>query len=536
MLKTIAGGHRKAFILQSILCLLSLALLSSLVDATRVYNSEKYKENLVVEVLPEGKVFSDFVFESNFNHESLNSTSYRLLPKSLGEILNSFDVNSLILTFTNGRWNYMDWGFREISSQSGAQLAASFLTYDSTGEKWKKLTYAMAGLFCASLNFINEKNTVEPTISLGRLGNINKNPFRYAALPGEAVCTENLTPWTKLLPCTSKSGLATLLNAHKLFDSDYYSMSLSVDRKCSNEDCTSHHWKIIQRLSVVENVKRLSIHEEWTLSTLFGGNVDKLCPFADSTEISLIGEATHSPLEPATNVTNLFDRKVYHYDHKGFLGKSIGLRYPVGDFYRNDATVHYPCPLRMVRQLSGYGGIDGGILINIENHGALTIEATLFSMIPWYLTPYIHTLKTTVLGSEEKNTIKRAYYQAPLDRGRPASVELSLTIPPKTFITISLDFHKQLLQYSEYPPDANRGFDLSSTILTIESQSGDDFYLEGESLYSTSHLITMPTPDFSMPYNVITLTCTIVALFFGSAVNMLARNIVPIVISKTSKI
>lgn len=28
--------------------------------------------------------------------------------------------------------------------------------------------------------------------------------LRYAMLPREVVCTENLTPWKKLLPCTSK--------------------------------------------------------------------------------------------------------------------------------------------------------------------------------------------------------------------------------------------------------------------------------------------------------------------------------------------
>lgn len=29
----------------------------------------------------------------------------------------------------------------------------------------------------------------------------------------------------------------------------------------------------------------------------------------------------------------------------------------------------------------------------------------------------------------------------------------------------------------------------------------------------------LPMPDFSMPYNVITITCTILALFFGQLVN-----------------
>jgi phosphatidylinositol glycan class T len=33
--------------------------------------------------------------------------------------------------------------------------------------------------------------------------NLNRH-VRYSALPRESVCTENLTPWKKLLPCSSK--------------------------------------------------------------------------------------------------------------------------------------------------------------------------------------------------------------------------------------------------------------------------------------------------------------------------------------------
>jgi hypothetical protein len=33
--------------------------------------------------------------------------------------------------------------------------------------------------------------------------------------------------------------------------------------------------------------------------------------------------------------------------------------------------------------------------------------------------------------------------------------------------------------------------------------------------FADSVLLQCPTPDFSMPYNVITMTCTVLALFFG---------------------
>ena len=47
-------------------------------------------------------------------------------------------------------------------------------------------------------------------------------------------------------------------------------------------------------------------------------------------------------------------------------------------------------------------------------------------------------------------------------------------------------------------------------------------------LHTIPLLVPMPTPDFSMPYNVITLTCTIIALFFGSIFNNTIRSFHPV--------
>ena len=39
--------------------------------------------------------------------------------------------------------------------------------------------------------------------------------------------------------------------------------------------------------------------------------------------------------------------------------------------------------------------------------------------------------------------------------------------------------------------------------------------------------MTLPTPDFSMPFNVICLTCTVVAIAFGSIHNLSTRQLLP---------
>ena len=48
----------------------------------------------------------------------------------------------------------------------------------------------------------------------------------------------------------------------------------------------------------------------------------------------------------------------------------------------------------------------------------------------------------------------------------------------------------------------------------------------GSEVRTTSLLLSLPTPDFSMPYNVIIFTSTVMALAFGFIFNLLVRRFV----------
>lgn len=54
----------------------------------------------------------------------------------------------------------------------------------------------------------------------------------HGMLPNEVVCTENLTPFLKLLPCKGKAGISSLLDGHKLFDASWQTMAIDVQRNC----------------------------------------------------------------------------------------------------------------------------------------------------------------------------------------------------------------------------------------------------------------------------------------------------------------
>lgn len=78
---------------------------------------------------------------------------------------------------------------------------------DEIDTAWIGLVNSLSGLFCSSFNFVTLTNTIQPLWTFSpeglNLGGTNASHQRYANLPREIVCTENLTPWKKLLPCES---------------------------------------------------------------------------------------------------------------------------------------------------------------------------------------------------------------------------------------------------------------------------------------------------------------------------------------------
>ncbi|KAG5463534.1 MAG: GPI transamidase component PIG-T, partial [Olpidium bornovanus] len=159
--------------------------------------------------------------------------------------------------------------------------------------------------------------------------------------------------------------------------------------------------------------------------------------------------------------------------------------------------------------LLGYGQERGGIRLELHNAGNVSLPAEVFQSVPWFLKVHLHTLHAAISGVPRPDVVERVYFQPALDRGRPAVLEMEVEVPPRSAVALEFDFEKVFLKYTEHPPDANRGFDLGD--VSLIGMTGYQ-----QRVYTGNLLVSLPTPDFSMPYNVITLTCTLVALFLGS--------------------
>lgn len=89
------------------------------------------------------------------------------------------------------------------------------------------------------MNFIDSTRTTSPVVSFEPLGDHSTSDqlhLLHGTLPGEVVCTENLTPFLKMLPCKGKAGISSLFDGHKLFDASWQSMSIDVRPICPSTE------------------------------------------------------------------------------------------------------------------------------------------------------------------------------------------------------------------------------------------------------------------------------------------------------------
>lgn len=99
---------------------------------------------------------------------------------------------------------------------------------------------------------------------------------------------------------------------------------------------------------------------------------------------------------------------------------------------------------------------------------------------------------------------------------------------------MTMDVTKAFLRYTEHPPDAQRGWDLPPAVFVpIRSdREGSD---ELERIYTSILLVDLATPDFSMPYNVIIMSSTLITFIFGSIFNLLTRKFVVVKVEGEEK-
>ncbi|KAJ3515829.1 hypothetical protein NLJ89_g1507 [Agrocybe chaxingu] len=499
--------------------------------------SELFTEKLTINSLQDGKVASKFTFTALLKGASPRdpktldgedeSQHYTLFPLALGQILREYGVTELHLTLNAGNWNYDRWGY---PGESGVGTGAELWAWMGDGasktvdERWKGLRNALAGLFCASLGSLDELRTTSPAESFVPEGSLPRwdaaHQIRHASLPSEHVCTENLTPFLKLLPCKSLSGIASLLNPHRLFDADWHGMGVHV---------LWHEGEGVEvRLTfqAVSDPLRslLGKKQDWSFQSLYDRTIHRACPVAQSSEVvvSLPTNAVYA-IQPEPHAV---ERNLAVYD-VNTIDKPLNIRliwpdpftYPLE--YHSDST-----PFSVKRMLRGSSQAWGQLSVVITNHRSTEVKTLYLETMPWLVQFYLHTIQTRVNGVIKDGVFSNLTYIPSVPHSRPTTFQVLLTLPPKSTVEITMEVTKAFLRYTEHPPDAQRGWDLPPAVFTpveVMENGSSSPPLMGR-IYSSTLLVDLATPDFSMPYNVIIFTCSVVAFSFGSIFNLLTRK------------
>lgn len=181
----------------------------------------------------------------------------------------------------------------------------------------------------------------------------------------------------------------------------------------------------------------------------------------------------------------------------------------------------------------------------VDSSNDCSIKAVVFQVVPWYVKVYYHSLEVFIDGNSKaiSEVVDKIHVTPSEDKLLPGTMEMLLKFPcSMQLATLTLDFDKGFLHIDEYPPDANQGFDIPSALVSFPEFNSSRSYPEADPLfvspllenfkedgvvksYTEVLLVPLTTPDFSMPYNVITFTCTVLALYFGSLLNALRRRI-----------
>ncbi|KAH8261724.1 hypothetical protein KR044_009715, partial [Drosophila immigrans] len=529
-------------------------------------SDEQFHEELVVRPLAGDHVNTYFQFTTRWHYGDRNNLYHtQLTPRVIAEILQSYDVKELHISLTQGLWRYESWGYPIVDATGGAELWAWFsarnLTNDEVNKQWMQLANVFSGVLCSSLNFVDNTNSIAPRHIFRPqfMQSVDEQQqseqfVRYATLPREIVCTENLTPWKKLLPCGSASGLATLLNSGYVHNTKYHSLGLKVRTLCDRQDGDNCIVELTQTANLVYDLKLLEqSNSDFSLRRLFGMGLNGYCELATSSHIyvqrSEQGERFQLVPAPPLNVSStrgghnvlygVYDMQLLFEAAPDASTRLFNIAW-LSDkgVRRSDSALALP-PLYAHRYLLGNGQKRGRIATEIRNTHYEALPVVLLELVPWYVHAYLHTLRIRRKGqprqeyTDEELPFKLLQYAPGKQRELATHLEIGFVLPAQSSALITIEVDYLLLKWLEYPPDANHGHYIGAAVISSQLPMGRNYSalpLEGHlfkdslnasrpsytlTLRTEALIVSLPTPDFSMPYNVICLACTVVALAFG---------------------
>ncbi|CAD5221342.1 unnamed protein product [Bursaphelenchus xylophilus] len=421
-----------------------------------------YEEEVQINRLKSDLVNSALIFK--FNEDISKDSALYLNP--LYQLLSDNYVSRLELSVSQGFWRSDLFGQAIHPNQvSGVQIVASFEDVEESDSYWRRLVSQLNGMLCTAVLSVGETLYAKPILPSVYYGNNTK--LYYGAFTGDRICTENIDSFKKLLPCQN-TGFTRLLGSPKyLYETKFTSASIIVNRQ-------DKQWSGDVRFSFLKSIASKNIK----FSNIFGSTLTTTCYFSDTSRITIDGDS---------KLISNFDVNATNRDWKVELA---------GSKYSEEPS------LRLYGFTRFKGLLTGRFVATLKSndvHGVLYTH-----LIPWEISVWFSTITVTCDGKDVESVIRPT---PAFPRKSPTLIEIKFVISSGSICQVSYEFEKSFLYMNEYPPDANHGITVPGAIVTLLSSPETKYYSEPT-------VITLPSPDVTMPYNVVCFIGTMGALIF----------------------
>ena len=342
----------------------------------------------------------------------------------------------------------------------------------------------------------------------------------YGALPREAVCTENLTPWLKLLPCGDADGLGSRLGRSQIYAADYHSMRTHLVTSSSQQQQRKKNPSEEEGQQQREEEEELEMTLTQTLTLVLPAPPSVAASLRRSAAPQEGGEGGDEPLAPAISPCRLLDLVFKAAPGPGMAGScplaaSSSVYFAQKQHEQQQQQQHrrpllweaaelgagecrwglLPAPLPppprqelvATRHLTGKGDERGSLVTEVfvleeekgeeeEEEGGVVV--CVGQVIPWYLRVHLHTLRLVVDGEEVDWRQEAVDWRVVpgKDRKRSTVIELCLALPALDehqqghqgrHLYLDVKFEKAFLTVTEHPPDKSRGFDIPAALVSL---------------------------------------------------------------------
>uniref|UniRef100_A0A7S0J258 GPI transamidase component PIG-T n=1 Tax=Calcidiscus leptoporus TaxID=127549 RepID=A0A7S0J258_9EUKA len=165
----------------------------------------------------------------------------------------------------------------------------------------------------------------------------------------------------------------------------------------------------------------------------------------------------------------------------------------------------------------------GVLLVELSNAASEAVHVEGELVLPWQLLPLWHTL--TIIGddvSARAPLFDVAFEAAPLRV--PQRLGWNGTLPAASSSSLAFEYITTFSHVDELPSDSSRGVDLEPAAIRYtphhRTTASATPHLS-RLLFTNSALLPLPLPDESMPYNVISFTCTLLTIFVSAMLRSL---------------